>query len=126
MSPAALRRQWFVQDGATPNTANETFGFQNQKSGRVLSLRMDNEWSPHSPNLKLLDFFLWGACKDNVYKEHPKSEPDLKAAVETYVQTVTVKTCRNVIENFAIHVNVCCVRGDAHFEHLNDKHINAE
>ena len=110
-----------MQDGATPHTDNKTIAFLRQKFGqRVLSLRMENEWSPHSPDLNPLDFFfLWGACKDNVYKEHPKSEPDLKAAVETYVQTVTVKTCRHAIENFTNRVNACCVRVGAHIEHLD-------
>ena len=71
-------------------------------------MHLENELSPHSPDLKPLDFFLWGAWKDNVYKEHHKSETDLKAA-EAYVQTVTIKTCRHVIENFTIRVNTYCV-----------------
>ena len=115
-----------MQDCATPHSANETIAFLRQKFGRVLSLRMENEWSPHSPDLNPLDFFfLWGAWKNNVYKKHPRSEPELKAAVEDDVQTVTIKTCRNVIENFAIRVNACCVLGDVHIEHLNSKRINA-
>ena len=115
-----------MQDGATtPHTDNETIAFLRQKFGRVLSLRMENEWSPHSPDLNPLDFFLCGACKENVHKENPRSEPDLKAAVEAHVQTLTIKTCRNVIENFTIRVNVCCVRRGAHIEHLNYKRINA-
>ena len=125
MSIAALRRQWFMQVGATPHTANETIAFLHQKFGRVLSLLLENEWSPHSPDHNPLDFFLWGACKDNVYKEHPRSKPDLKAAFEVYVQIVTIKTCRNLIENFTIRVSACCVRGGAHIEHLNYKRINA-
>ena len=31
MSTAALRRQWFMQDGATPHIANETIPFLHQK-----------------------------------------------------------------------------------------------
>ena len=123
MSAAAFQRQCFMQDGAIPHQTNETIVFLLQKFRRVLSLCMENEWSLHSPDLYPLDFFLWGACKDNVYKEHPRSEPDLKAAVEAYVQTVSIKTCRNVTDNLAIRVKACCVRGDAHIEHLNYKRI---
>ena len=36
-----------------------------------------------------------------------------------------LKTCRNVIENFTIHVDTCCVRGDAHIEQLYYNGINA-
>ena len=76
MSTAALRRQWFMQDGATPHTANETIAFLRQKFGqRVLSLRMKNDWSPHSPDLNLLDFFfLW----ESVRITSTRNTPDLK------------------------------------------------
>ena len=70
--------------------------------------------------------FFWSInILSTFYKEHPRSEPDLKAALEAYMQTVTIKIFTNVIENFAIRVNACCVRGGAHIEHVNYKHINA-
>ena len=56
ISTAALLRQWFMQEGATPHTVNETIAFLRQKFGRVLSLRMENELSPRNPNLNPLDF----------------------------------------------------------------------
>ena len=93
--------------------------FLRQKFGqRVLSLRMEKEWFPLSPDHNLLDFLFPLGSLDNIYKEHPRSEPDLKAAVEAYVQIVTIKTYRNVIEKFTIRVNACrvcaCVWGCSH------------
>ena len=57
ISTAALLRQWFMQEGATPHTVNETIAFLRQRFGQgVLSLCMENEWSPHSSDLNPLDF----------------------------------------------------------------------
>jgi len=62
---------------------------------------MENELSPHNPNLNLLDFFSSGEL---ARKTSARNTPDLKAAVEAYVQIVTIKTCRNITENISISV----------------------
>ncbi|GFN94309.1 transposable element tc3 transposase [Plakobranchus ocellatus] len=44
--------QWFQQDGATPNTANETIAWLRQRfEERLISRRCDVEWAPHSSDL---------------------------------------------------------------------------
>ena len=54
-----INRQWFMQDGATPHTANATLELLAQKFGdRVISRRTDNPWAAHSPDLNPCDFFL--------------------------------------------------------------------
>ena len=53
------QQQRFMQDSATPNTANATLELLTQKFGdRVISRKMDNQWAAHSPDLNLCDFFL--------------------------------------------------------------------
>ena len=39
---------------------------------RLISFKTPNIWSPHSPDLNPLDFFLWGYCKNNVYINKPE------------------------------------------------------
>ena len=77
---------------------------------RIRSLQAELEWSLHSPDLALLDFFFWGAAEAEVYKEKPRSLRQLKQAVEAFTQSVTTDTCRRVIENFAVRINACANR----------------
>ena len=56
------------QDGAVPHTANAVLEkLTNIFDGRTISLKTEHVWLPHSPDLKPLDFFLWGYLKDRVY-----------------------------------------------------------
>ena len=74
---------------------------------RISSLQAELKWTPHSPDLATLDFFFWGAAKAEVYKEKPCFLRHLKQALESFTQSVTTKTCRRVIENFAVRINAC-------------------
>lgn len=59
---------YFQHDGATPHTSGQVFGWLQKPSGcNLISFRTDCVWSPHSPDLSPLDFFLWGYLKDKVY-----------------------------------------------------------
>jgi hypothetical protein len=59
--------QWFMQDGARPHTANVALDFLYESFGPgVISHRFSGRhdygqvWPPHSPDINLCDFFLWG------------------------------------------------------------------
>jgi hypothetical protein len=65
-----ISTQWFMQDGATPHTANVMLDFLNIIfSPRVMSHRYPkhhncgHSWPPLSPDLNPCDFFLWGFLK---------------------------------------------------------------
>ena len=68
----ALRRRgihldsiWFQKDEATPHTAGEVITWLQQTFGRrIISLKTDFEWPPHSPDLRPLDIFLWGYLRE--------------------------------------------------------------
>ena len=97
-----INRQWFMQDGATPHTANATLEPMAQKFGdRVISRRTDNPWAAHSPDLNPCDFFLWGYAKDNIYAGNPTTLQDLKIAITRFVRQIPADICKRVTENFA-------------------------
>ena len=51
-------RQWFQQDGATPHTEKQTLEWIEERfHERVISLKTDNPWPPHSQGLSPPDFF---------------------------------------------------------------------
>ena len=118
-----IRDLWFMQDGATCHTAKWTMAYLKSLFGnRIISGDRsgvpDFPWSPNSPDLNPLDFFLWGYCKDSVYKNSPGTLDELKAEVETLVSGITPDMLQRVIENFGIRVNAVLVKKGSHIEHV--------
>ena len=115
-----MKNIWFMQDGAKPHTANATLNHLKSIFGRrLIGLGTDFEWAPHSPDLNPLDFFFWGALKNQVYTGKPASLDEIKKNVKAFARSVTHDTCKRVIENFAVRVNACTNRGGRLIEHVN-------
>ena len=122
LTPGQLRMAWFMQDGATPHTAGATIAHLQQLfNNRVLSLGMPHEWSPHSPDLNPLDFWLWGAAKGAVYADKPETLAHLKQNVINYVQQVTAETLCKVGQDFKVRIKACLNLRGAHIENVNYK-----
>lgn len=85
---------------------------------RVISRRTDNPWAAHSPDLNPCDFFLWGYSKDNAYAGNPTTLQDLKTAITGFIRAIPADTCKRGIGNFAVRLNECLNRRDAHTEHI--------
>ena len=112
----------FMQDGATPHTSNETVEHLYSVFGddyNLIGKKLDIEWAPHSPDLNPLDFFFWGAAKNEVYKISSEDLADLKKAVTSFARSVTVLECKKVIDNFAVRINACKNRKGCHYEHVD-------
>ena len=110
--------QWFQQDGAIPHTATETMRkLEEMFNGRIISKRSDFVWSPHSPDLISLDFFLWGYCKENMYVNTPQSVQELQRSIEDFVYYISSATCERVISNFKSRISECVDRNGDHIEH---------
>ena len=100
--------QLFQQDRDTPNAANVTLEWLNQCFPQSLvSQSQDPEWSLHSPDLNLPEFFLWGCLKDSMYEKNPKTVPALKLAITQNLRAITKQECISVIDNFARRLQVC-------------------
>ena len=69
-----LDQQWFQQHGATAQSAGATRQWLRDRFGsRLISRREERDWPSHSPNLLLLDLFLWGQLKSR--STEPTREP---------------------------------------------------
>ena len=55
-----------MQDGARSHTANEMVRFLNQQ--RYLPLLQPNMWPPNSPDLNPVNYCVWSALEQNVYR----------------------------------------------------------
>jgi len=86
--------QWFQQDGANPHTSNESLAWlQKRFPDRLISRRCGPQWSPHSPDLNLPDFYMWGYLKDRVCGNNPQTIPDLKAAITAAIKAIPREEC---------------------------------
>ena len=107
------------QDGATPQTSNESLArLQQLFPDRLISRRCDPQWSPHSLDLNPPDFYVWGYHKDRVYGNNPQTTPDLKAAITATIRAIPREECGWVIENFSRWIQICLQRRGAHLERI--------
>ena len=110
---------WLQQDGAPPHTARLTMAYLQDRFGdRLISKGAEFQWAPHSQDLSVLDFFLWGYAKYEVYKENPQDIPQLKDAIASFIGSIPADMCARAIANFRARVLECIRRRGAHFEHL--------
>lgn len=110
---------YFQHDRATPHTSGQVLGWLQKTSGcKLISFRTDCVWSPHSPDLSPLDFFLWGYLKDKVYAPKPNTLEDLKLAIHRETRNVTPDICRNVINNFKKRLELGIEQKGRHVEHV--------
>ena len=114
-----LRSEWFQQDGATPHTATATLEMLRENFGqRVISLKTDFNWAPHSPDLNPLDFFLWGHLKNRMYANSPETLADLKAEIKRVMANVTPDMCQRTLGNFIKRLKLFSEWQGGHFEEL--------
>jgi hypothetical protein len=64
----------FQQDGAPSHCLEEVREYLNTRfPGRWIGQAAPIAWPPRSPDLTLLDFFLWGFVKDRVFVHLPEN-----------------------------------------------------
>ena len=111
--------QWFQQGGAPPHSTLESrLWLKNKFDDQIMSHKTPNEWGPHYPDLTPLDYFLWGNCKDNVYKNKPGTIADLKTNITRHIRAIPKEKCRRVVEIFKRPLEVCIQQNGGHIEHL--------
>lgn len=86
-----IRRLWFQQDGAPPHIFNPAMQFLRDNFGdRIISRFSATPWPPRSPDLSILDFFIWGYIKNNIYKEMPRTIAELKTKITRFSNAIPV------------------------------------
>jgi hypothetical protein len=109
---------WIQQDGATAHTARTSMALVRERFPlRVISRFGDINFPPRSPDLTVLDFFLWGYLKAQVYATKPRNVQELKERIIAAVREINVPLLERVMGDFVRRLHECVHRqGD----HLND------
>lgn len=118
--PLNLRRQiWFQHDGAPPHNARQVTNFLNQE---FLNNWVGNTgphlWPPRSPDLTVLDFFVWGFIKNIVYSTASQNLDELTNKIRIAAQQITPAMLRECRHNLIKRAQMCLNNNGGHFEQL--------
>lgn len=75
-------------------------------------------WPPRSPDLSVLDFFLWGMLKNKVYRTSYQTINDLREAVEDAFNNIDRRHVRKAVNSTLKRVNLCINNNGGLFEYL--------
>jgi hypothetical protein len=68
--------------------------------------------------LKNIDFFLWGFCKNKVYRNKPKTLEELENAIQNVIFSISMDALNSVIDNFNVRLRQIYSKHEAHIEHI--------
>ncbi len=85
--------------------------------GQVIS--RDTKWPCRSPDLTVPDSFLWGYCKDKIYRHGVRANLDeLQKRIVDIIATVMPEMLQNVFDNLEKRLELYVEMDGAHFAHL--------
>ncbi|OXU20115.1 hypothetical protein TSAR_016502 [Trichomalopsis sarcophagae] len=112
-------RMWLQQDGDPPHYARLVRNFLNDRfPNRWIGRGGPIAWSPRSPDLTPLDFYLWGYLNDTVYRERPTTANDMRISIENACANIPRNVLIRTVEHFQQRLQLCLQVGEATFEHL--------
>jgi hypothetical protein len=77
------------------------------------------EWPPRSPDLTLLDFFLWGHLKSVVSGNCPRSITELQDNIRAECASINPATLRRVRFSLRRRIHMYQQQDGHQFEHLH-------
>lgn len=116
---ARLPAVWFQQDGAPVHGTREVREFlDNEFPGRWIGNRGVVEWPARSPDLTPLDFFLWGALKNKIYKHEVNTLEELRARIIDGFRSIRRRSVQRSTEKVRNKIDRCIRANGNLFEHL--------
>ena len=99
----------FQQDGAPAHFSREVRAFLNQNFPmRWIGRSGPMTWSPRSPDLSPLDYFVWGFLKDRVYQVQSKNLEELKQRIQPQCcGEISQAMMRNAVCSFRARLEKC-------------------
>jgi hypothetical protein len=105
------------QDGAPPHFCHHDRNHVDREmAGRWVSRGGPFTWSPRSPDLTPLDFFLWGYVKNILYQCKINDLQHLKACIRDAVATVTPNMPQATWNEVECRLDTCRAIKAAHIE----------
>jgi len=110
---------WLQQDGAPPHYARAAREVLDQMfPGRWIGRSGPVDWSARSPDITIIDFFVWRFQKEEVYETRPQNPDELKDRIRAACRKITPEMLREARTSFLQRVRLCVAQHGGHFEHL--------
>lgn len=114
-----LQNGYFQHDGATCHTTEVNLNYLRQfYENRLISLRCDPEFPPRSPDLTLVDYFLFPHLKNTIFKNTINNVQELRDRITEECARVTPETLQSVFNNMRRRVHLCLQQEGGHFQQL--------
>lgn len=111
--------EWLQMDGAPAHYSGQVRQWLNENyPERWIGRGGPVPWPPRSPDLTMLDFFLWGHIKNIVYRTAPDTVEELRQRIIEAAATVTPEMLDNVHRSTGRRINRCVAVNGRNFEHL--------
>ena len=111
----------FITDGAPPQfSVDFRWLLNNRFHDRWIGRGGPIPWSPRSPDLNPLDFYLWGHLKALVYQTPIQDVQSLGAHIMAGCETIrnTPGIFQRIRDSIRWQVDACINADGEHFEHL--------
>ncbi|KAJ8957192.1 hypothetical protein NQ318_007754 [Aromia moschata] len=120
LSLADYRNIFYQNDGAPPHNGHLINNhLQNLFYDQWIANNGPHLWTPRSPDLLVLDFFIWRTIKHKVYNTALTTREDCMRRVRTAFQDLDPQSLRRVThENFLLRCEKCLEVQGHQFEHL--------
>lgn len=111
---------FYQHDGAPPHNGHLVNNYlQNLLNDRWIANNGPYLWPPRSPDLSVLDFFIWGAVKNKVYNETLTTMEDCMRRVRRTFEELDPQSIRRATHEEVLLRCEKCLEVQGHqFEHL--------
>jgi transposase len=107
----------FQQDGAPAHTAKTTVAFLTETCDE--NFIKPNQWPPSSPDLNPIDYFVWAALQEKVYRgEKVRDVEDLKQRILLAWEELPQESITRAIKTWRDRLRAVRRNGGGHAEHL--------
>lgn len=111
---------WYQHDGAPPHrTRTVTNWLEATFDDRWIATNGPFLWPPRSPDLSVLDFFIWGYVKDRVYADPVTTKDNMKDRVrDAFAALTDIQIRRATARSLLKRINKCLEQEGHVFEYL--------
>lgn len=110
---------WLQHDGCPAHFSQEVRNFLDQAyPNRWIGRGSLFPWPARSPDLTILDFYLWGRIKGIVYQTRPTTPENMIDRIRDAVTNISRAEISTALLNTRCRINSCIENDGRHFEHL--------